>query len=224
MHPQPPPVPVSTAAFTRPVLNEQRHSANNLADVLQSFQRNMQRRPSNNPETPARIPTASLQNSIVFNANGVGFLVDPRQLTSLYPSTRGGGGGGDSNSGGNSSIGDDGSVDDESPIIINVEMDQNGQWVVSNWEMDRGQSECLTQDEINELPHFSYTGMIGNAAAAAATQCTICQTGFVLGDRLIRLSCNHDFHESCVTPWLLNNANTCPLCRAVEVPEPPLSP
>jgi E3 ubiquitin-protein ligase RNF115/126 len=41
--------------------------------------------------------------------------------------------------------------------------------------------------------------------------CVICQEEVKKGRRL---NCSHDFHESCLRPWLLQK-NTCPKCRKV---------
>ncbi|CAP60166.1 uncharacterized protein PODANS_1_4820 [Podospora anserina S mat+] len=43
--------------------------------------------------------------------------------------------------------------------------------------------------------------------------CAICTEDFVEGGDVRKLSCGHIFHPSCVDPWLLQFAVTCPLCR-----------
>ena len=41
-------------------------------------------------------------------------------------------------------------------------------------------------------------------------ECTCQETGF--GESTLTLTCGHNFHHSCVVPWLHSN-NTCPTCR-----------
>lgn len=43
-----------------------------------------------------------------------------------------------------------------------------------------------------------------------ANQCNICLENLHKG--VVRLKCNHFFHENCVQEWLLHG-NTCPTCR-----------
>jgi len=42
--------------------------------------------------------------------------------------------------------------------------------------------------------------------------CSVCKDDFVLKTALIKLPCNHYFHEDCLNPWLLQR-NSCPTCR-----------
>lgn len=42
--------------------------------------------------------------------------------------------------------------------------------------------------------------------------CPICLVEYEVGDDIRCLPCNHEFHKSCVDPWLSNNAS-CPACR-----------
>ena len=41
-------------------------------------------------------------------------------------------------------------------------------------------------------------------------ECTCQETGF--GESTLTLTCGHNFHHSCIVPWLHSN-NTCPMCR-----------
>lgn len=43
--------------------------------------------------------------------------------------------------------------------------------------------------------------------------CTICQEQLGDGTQKRELTCNHQFHEACISSWLLRSA-TCPLCNA----------
>ena len=43
-------------------------------------------------------------------------------------------------------------------------------------------------------------------------ECTICIEPFTVGNSARRLACGHTFHQSCIDPWLMRNAN-CPNCK-----------
>ncbi|KAK3694486.1 hypothetical protein B0T22DRAFT_72179 [Podospora appendiculata] len=49
--------------------------------------------------------------------------------------------------------------------------------------------------------------------APAMRSCAICTEDFVYGTDVRKLPCDHLFHRSCIDPWLLDFAVTCPLCR-----------
>jgi hypothetical protein len=43
-------------------------------------------------------------------------------------------------------------------------------------------------------------------------ECSICLENYKKDDMIIILSCDHNFHESCLKEWSKNN-NSCPHCR-----------
>ncbi|XP_014787081.1 E3 ubiquitin-protein ligase RNF181 [Octopus bimaculoides] len=43
-------------------------------------------------------------------------------------------------------------------------------------------------------------------------KCTICLGEFEENNEIKTLPCNHQFHSSCILPWL-EKVNTCPMCR-----------
>ena len=45
-------------------------------------------------------------------------------------------------------------------------------------------------------------------------KCSICLDSLEENNIITLLNCNHQFHESCLKQWTINN-NTCPLCRTV---------
>ncbi|KAI5189794.1 hypothetical protein NECID01_0700 [Nematocida sp. AWRm77] len=53
------------------------------------------------------------------------------------------------------------------------------------------------------------------------SDCSICLEGINTGDAVRTLQCKHMFHSKCVSEWLTQYANECPMCRkaAVDVPE-----
>ena len=54
------------------------------------------------------------------------------------------------------------------------------------------------------------------------TVCPICTERFRHAQDLRQLPCSHQFHPSCVDPWLLNRSSTCPLCRVIFAMRPSL--
>ena len=53
-----------------------------------------------------------------------------------------------------------------------------------------------------------------NKVAAAATTCAICLSSYNEGDILkILPNCRHIFHIDCISQWLMEHSNLCPLCR-----------
>ncbi len=58
-------------------------------------------------------------------------------------------------------------------------------------------------------------------AAAEERNCSVCQDTLRVADIHIRMTCNHEFHLHCILPWIRNNHNTCPDCRApIEIYDP----
>ncbi|KAF9992719.1 hypothetical protein BGZ65_011891 [Modicella reniformis] len=51
------------------------------------------------------------------------------------------------------------------------------------------------------------------ANADAQTMCSICQTEYEVGDRVRTLPCYHQYHVSCIDPWLLKVVSMCPICK-----------
>lgn len=42
--------------------------------------------------------------------------------------------------------------------------------------------------------------------------CSICRDGFCVDDVVKHLPCSHEFHDSCIVPWLQSHSS-CPICR-----------
>lgn len=44
--------------------------------------------------------------------------------------------------------------------------------------------------------------------------CSICLEEFLAGTELVRLNpCKHTYHPNCILQWMLDNRNSCPMCR-----------
>ncbi|KAH7114577.1 hypothetical protein B0J13DRAFT_240260 [Dactylonectria estremocensis] len=65
------------------------------------------------------------------------------------------------------------------------------------------------QDQDPSQPPSDYT----LSANRPSTSCSICTEDFEEGMKLRSLPCGHAFHPHCVDPWLLERAETCPMCR-----------
>ena len=44
-------------------------------------------------------------------------------------------------------------------------------------------------------------------------ECTICLEKYKKKEKIIILSCNHNFHEQCIKEWFEKDNNSCPNCR-----------
>jgi hypothetical protein len=51
------------------------------------------------------------------------------------------------------------------------------------------------------------------AFTVEGTECSVCQTAFEAGERVVELACCHGFHRECLMPWLERGGRTCPVCR-----------
>jgi len=67
-----------------------------------------------------------------------------------------------------------------------------------------------SEEDIGDLPVVSIEAR--HLANTDTKLCSVCQEDFTLGERATLLTCNHLFHQKCITPWLEKN-RTCPLCR-----------
>ena len=57
--------------------------------------------------------------------------------------------------------------------------------------------------------------------AELGNECPVCAEDWTDGEQVVKLPCNHVFHDGCISKWL-NQKNTCPLCR-YELPRAPSS-
>jgi len=44
-------------------------------------------------------------------------------------------------------------------------------------------------------------------------ECSVCLENFNEEHKIIKIKCNHTFHDQCIKQWLCNESNKCPICR-----------
>lgn len=93
----------------------------------------------------------------------------------------------------------------------------------------RNRNGGLQQDVINTIPLTTYADKIEDGTASESSTiceetgagleenpaeecCSICLVEWERGDRLRCLPCGHEFHQSCIDPWLSTHSS-CPECR-----------
>src|SRR5690606_35523339 len=87
--------------------------------------------------------------------------------------------------------------------------DENGNWVLSDWDNDRGIPNRLTSEQIVQLRHHTFQP--GSSDNEENSSCGICQSAFEFEEILIELpACKHSFHQGCISSWFAMS-DTCPL-------------
>lgn len=66
----------------------------------------------------------------------------------------------------------------------------------------------VQRDSVDQLPRVA-----AKTLEAGAT-CGVCLSEFELTERAAKLPCGHTFHVKCISKWLTQFKNTCPLCSA----------
>ena len=87
-------------------------------------------------------------------------------------------------------------------IINNINHDNFINDIINNNNISHRDNERqITQTQYQEMDM---------TCSICFEDCTCQETGF--GESTLTLTCGHNFHHSCVVPWLHSN-NTCPMCR-----------
>lgn len=66
------------------------------------------------------------------------------------------------------------------------------------------------KSEIEKLPEITICK--DDTSKEDTNSCTVCMEDFSVGDKAIKMPCNHLFHKGCLVPWLELH-NSCPVCR-----------
>jgi hypothetical protein len=85
--------------------------------------------------------------------------------------------------------------------------------------MKTQQAEAKAMEVLAAMPRVKFGEPAGSSSDAAAQQaaetncdeCPMCLEEFQRGEEVLRLPCEHFFHESCLAPWLLKSLQ-CPMC------------
>ncbi|KAK9165911.1 hypothetical protein Scep_001102 [Stephania cephalantha] len=74
----------------------------------------------------------------------------------------------------------------------------------------------LNVEEIKCLHHeiFKARGNHDEGEQGMVKECSICLDRFLEGENVIRLSCKHVFHSTCLYPWV-QTCGDCPNCRTI---------
>ena len=72
--------------------------------------------------------------------------------------------------------------------------------------MSFSSSTTASREQLQRLRTFIFTGPILH-------DCVICYTSMSPGQEIRVLPCHHQFHATCIDPWLLEHHRTCPVCR-----------
>lgn len=72
----------------------------------------------------------------------------------------------------------------------------------------------LTQEQIDKIP-CKICNNILDSSVFKTNECIICYEEYKANDKCRILNCKHIFHQACIDKWLLENSNTCPLCKKI---------
>lgn len=81
---------------------------------------------------------------------------------------------------------------------------------------------ALKDEELNALKKGRYYDIkIKNPDLAKYTTCNICLDEYNDDSNCIILPCQHIYHNECITKWLGENSNKCPVCKKEVAPGEP---
>ncbi|XP_066352504.1 brassinosteroid-responsive RING protein 1-like [Miscanthus floridulus] len=71
------------------------------------------------------------------------------------------------------------------------------------------------------LPAVRYADLLRSRRAASPAVCAVCLGALEARHRVRELgNCAHAFHKACIDKWVDKGQATCPLCRALLLPDP----
>lgn len=73
-------------------------------------------------------------------------------------------------------------------------------------------------EAVNNLPRKCYVAK--DRTSNEPDMCAICLDDYENGDELRRLPCKHEFHVTCIDPWLITRKRFCPVCKGDACPDP----
>jgi len=76
--------------------------------------------------------------------------------------------------------------------------------------------ENMSPDVVLERNRIKFTIIEKNSDEYTDSCCSICLCDHNdLKQQIIKIKCNHIFHVNCLSKWVTQNKNTCPMCRDV---------
>jgi len=91
---------------------------------------------------------------------------------------------------------------------------------VNNEDLDNMERIIVTNEINNNMSALDDSSRVscGNcttndSSRVSCGNCTICLNEIIINDKIIKLSCNHIYHEECIITYLGNYSNKCPICR-----------
>lgn len=105
-------------------------------------------------------------------------------------------------------------IDDEFNFYEDIYEDINVNGEVIEEILDQDWREdypkhTITVEQFRKLKTVKYSGIIN----CVITECPICFDKFEEDNKVVILQCKHYFHYNCIKKWLLEENNTCPICR-----------
>jgi len=70
-------------------------------------------------------------------------------------------------------------------------------------------AEVRAAETISALPRLTWSA---GAPQSKCSECALCLEEYAEGEEVLKLSCDHLFHEGCVGPWFVKSLS-CPLCQ-----------
>ncbi|KAI8806277.1 hypothetical protein BJ742DRAFT_367302 [Cladochytrium replicatum] len=76
------------------------------------------------------------------------------------------------------------------------------------------EADCAPNDDLEKGALGSGTEYPSSATFQTTRDCcAICIDEFAVGNKVRQLPCRHQFHDTCVDPWLMKHNRLCPICK-----------
>jgi len=88
-------------------------------------------------------------------------------------------------------------------------------WVHISQKLQRRGQRNASKDVLRSLSKIKYSALsIGQNETDE--ECSICFVEYTEEDIVTKLDCNekHVFHEDCISTWIKQGKNSCPICRS----------
>lgn len=100
-----------------------------------------------------------------------------------------------------------------------------GDYALTDQDMARIVSQLMEQHQGNAPPPASAERInnlpkeiVSQKELDEETECVVCQDNFKPQEEVVKLPCEHIYHEECVKRWLESH-DACPICRTPITPE-----